>query len=86
MKLEIELDEGIYQALQKLAPGMDIAIAIAEMIRVMILVIATHPEEYARAYEEGSEEDRKIIQEEVDKLLPRIVEKARIKDNETEAL
>lgn len=86
MKIEIELGEGIYQALGEMWQGMDVAVAISEMLRALVLAFAAQPEEFMRAYGGGSDatlEDRRKIEE---KWIPKVIKKAKIKDNEANHL
>ncbi len=76
MKIELELDEGIYQAIKSMAPGIDIEMALSELVRGTVIIMATHQEEFMRAFLEGSKEDREIIDEQMRKLVPKVIEKA----------
>ncbi|GAI94707.1 unnamed protein product, partial [marine sediment metagenome] len=38
MKIELELDEGIYQAIKRMAPEVDIEIALSELIRGVVIM------------------------------------------------
>ena len=76
MRIELELDESIHQAIKRMAPGVDIEIALSEMLRGLVVIMATHQEEFIRAYLEGSKEDKEIIDEQMRKLVPNVIEKA----------
>ncbi|GAJ09917.1 unnamed protein product [marine sediment metagenome] len=76
MKIELELDEGIYQAIKRMAPGIDIEMVLSELVRGTVIIMATHQEEFMRAYLEGSKEDKGILDEHLRKLVPKVIEKA----------
>ena len=78
MKISIELDESIYQAIKRLMPGLDPEIVLAGLLTGMVMIIATHQQEFVRGYQEGSKEDKERIDEQVRKLFPKIIEKARL--------
>lgn len=76
MKITIELDDGVYQAIKSMSPGVDIEMALSEMLRGVVIIMATHPEEFMRAYLEDSNEDKEIVAEHLRKLVPKVIEKA----------
>jgi len=81
MKIELELDEGIYQAIKRMAPDVDIGILLSGLIRGVVITMATHSIEDIQAYNtaslEGSKEAREIDGQML-KLIPKVIEKARL--------
>ena len=76
MKIELELDDRLYQVIKKMAPEVDIEIALSELIKGVIIMLATHDEEFIRAHAGGSKETQEIVDEQMRKILPKIIEKA----------
>jgi len=76
MKIELELDDRLYQVIKRMAPEVDIEIALSELIRGVVIMLATHDEEFIRAHAGGSKEAREIVDEQMRKVLPKIIEKA----------
>jgi len=78
MKIELELDEGIYQAIKRMAPGIDIEILLSGLLRAVVITMASHQEECIRAYVGGDKEAKEMLDEELGKSLPKVIEKARL--------
>ncbi|GAJ14245.1 unnamed protein product [marine sediment metagenome] len=80
MKIELELDDRLYQVIKRMAPEVDIEIALSELIRGVIIIMATHDEEFIRACVGGSKEAKEILDGQLRKVLPKIIEKATLRD------
>ena len=77
MKIVLELDEGIYQAIKRMMPGIDLEIALSGILREIVITIATHPAEFEQAFKWGSIEARRKLDEQLQKAFPKVIEKAR---------
>lgn len=77
MKIQLELDEHLYQVIKRMAPEIDLEIALSGLLRAAVITIATHLTEF-EAFQGGSKEAKEMLNEELLKLLPKVIEEARL--------
>lgn len=74
MKIEVEIDDAVYNRIQELLGDIDIAKMMGAMWQVILVLWATHPEEFIAVFSgQGSPEQR----QQVDEYLMRQVAKLR---------
>ena len=83
MKIEVEIDEGIYSGLIKIiGPDLDIGIMLAGMLRSLVILFAVHPEEATAMFGEitggpqGTPEGNELIETTLNKEVLKILKKA----------
>lgn len=77
MKIEFEIDDTYVPAIKSIfGESTDMSIILKEMLQQLIVMATSYPEEFTKAFEENSLEDRKIFDEQMQILVPKILRKA----------
>lgn len=78
MKIEVEINDVYYPALQKMFPGQDIGIMISGLMEATVILFATHPEEFVRVF--GKPPGEGEFAEHAEHIMKQIMEKAKHKE------
>lgn len=82
MKIELELDDRYYQALRELlGEDLDLAVALSEMLKVLIISFGSDPEAFIRAHaSDSTSEDKRAFEDRFKEVAKVIVRKAQKPD------
>lgn len=78
MKIEVEIEDHVYKLAKEILGDLDIAQVMSQMWGAILLILATHPEEFMAVFQgQPSPEQRKVIDEAMKHQVHKVFEKAR---------